>query len=135
MVGLQGCGKSTWVREQLAGTHRVVSKDHWPRARRREARQQRLVVELLTAGWPVVVDNTNPSEIERAPLVAAARQVGVPVRAVFVDTPPEFCAERNDAREGRARVPLVGLLATRRRFRPPTVDEGFDRVDVVRPEG
>ena len=135
MVGLQGCGKSTWVREHLAGTHVVVSKDHWPRARRREARQQRVVAELLAAGARVVVDNTNPSEDERAPLVAAAREAGVPVRAVWIDTPPEICAERNDARQGRARVPLVGVLATRRRFRPPTEAEGFDRVDVVRPEG
>ncbi len=132
MVGLQGCGKSTWVREHLAGTYVVVSKDHWPRAHRREARQRRVVAELLAAGASVVVDNTNPSEAERAPLVAAAREAGVPVRAVWIDTPPEGCAERNEAREGRTRVPLVGLLATRRRFVPPTVAEGFERVDVVR---
>ena len=133
MVGLQGAGKSTWVAEHLAGSHAVVSKDHWPRARRREARQQRVVAELLAAGRSVVVDNTNPSAEERAPLVAAARAAAVPVRAVWVDTPPSVCEERNAAREEGVRVPLVGVLATRRRLRPPTRDEGFDRVDVVRP--
>jgi predicted kinase len=59
------------------------------------------------------------------------------VRAVWVDTPLEQCLARvearNDAREARARVPLVGVLAARSRFRPPTEDEGFDRVDVVAP--
>ncbi|MCW2682624.1 MAG: uncharacterized protein JWP33_537, partial [Blastococcus sp.] len=35
MVGLQGSGTSTWVTRHLAGTHVVVSKDHWPNARRR----------------------------------------------------------------------------------------------------
>ncbi len=35
MVGLQGSGKSTWVREQLSATHVIVSKDHWLRARNR----------------------------------------------------------------------------------------------------
>ncbi|SFO69670.1 AAA domain-containing protein [Geodermatophilus dictyosporus] len=133
MVGLQGAGKSTWVARHLAATHAVVSKDHWPRARRREARQQRVVAELLAAGRSVVVDNTSPSPEERAPLVAAARAAGVPVRAVWVDTPVEDCLARNDAREGRARVPLVGVLAARARLRPPSEDEGFDRVDVVRP--
>jgi predicted kinase len=133
MVGLQGCGKTTWVREHLAGTHAVVSKDHWPRARRREARQQRVIAELLAVGARVVVDNTNPSAADRAPLIAAARAAGVPVRAVWLDTPPELCAERNDAREGRAPVPLVGLLATRSRFEAPTTEEGFDHVDVVGP--
>ena len=135
MVGLQGAGKTTWVARHLAGSHAVVSKDHWPRARRREARQRRVVAELLAAGRSVVVDNTNPSEEDRAPLVAAARAAGVPVRAVWVDTPPEVSGRRNAAREGPARVPLVGVLAARARFRPPTREEGFDRVDVVRSRG
>jgi predicted kinase len=133
MVGLQGCGKSTWVAAHLAATHTVVSKDHWPNARRREARQQRVVAELLAEGRSVVVDNTNPSAEERAPLVAAARAAGVSVRGVWLDTPLPTCLERNDARQGRARVPLVGVLATRARLVPPAVQEGFDRVDVVRP--
>jgi predicted kinase len=121
------------VARHLAGTHAVVSKDHWPRARRREARQRRVVAELLAAGHSVVVDNTAPSAEERAPLIAAARAAGVSVRCIWVDTPLELCLERNEARQGRARVPLVGLYATRGRFVPPTVAEGFDRVDVVRP--
>ncbi|MCW2700236.1 MAG: uncharacterized protein JWQ45_1771 [Blastococcus sp.] len=132
MVGLQGSGKSTWVGTHLAGTHTVVSKDHWPNARRREARQRRVVAELLACAARVVVDNTDASVEERAPLIAAARLAGVPVRAVWIDTPVDVCIRRNDAREGRARVPMVGLLGTRARFVPPRTEEGFDRVDVVR---
>jgi predicted kinase len=135
MVGVQGCGKSTWVAEHLAGTHHVVSKDHWPNARRREARQQRVVARLLAEGRSIVVDNTSPTPEDRAALVAAARAAGVPVRAVWLDTPLALCRERNEAREGRARVPLPGLLGTWTKLVPPTVEEGFDRVDVVRPPG
>jgi predicted kinase len=133
MTGLQGCGKSTWVAGHLAGTHVVVSKDHWPHARRREARQRQVVAELLAEGRSVVVDNTNPSVEDRAPLIAAARAAGVPVRCVWVDTPLQTCLERNEARQGRARVPLVGLYATAGRFAAPSIAEGFDGVEVVRP--
>ncbi|MCW2742541.1 MAG: uncharacterized protein JWR45_2963 [Blastococcus sp.] len=131
MVGLQGSGKTTWVAANLAATHAVVSKDHWPNARRREARQQRVVAELLTEGSSVVVDNTSAAAEDRAPLIAIARAAGVPVRAVFLDTPVEVCLARNDARRGPARVPLVGVLGTRARLAPPTAREGFDRVDVI----
>jgi predicted kinase len=132
MVGLQGSGKSSWVAAHLPATHAVVSKDHWPNARRREARQTRVVRELLAAGRSVVVDGTNPSREGRAALVDLAREAGVPARAVWLDVPLELCLARNAAREGRAQVPEVGLLATRRRLVPPTTAEGFACVDVVR---
>ena len=135
MVGLQGSGKSSWVSSHLTGTHEVVSKDHWPNARRREARQQRIVAELLAAGRSVVVDNTNAAPDDRAALIALARQAGVPVRAVWLDTPLEVCVARNALREGRARVPPAGLFGTRARLVPPSTGEGFHRVDVVRGDG
>jgi predicted kinase len=133
MVGLQGAGKSTWVAGHLAGTHVVVSKDHWPNARRREARLRRVVAEALAEGASVVVDNTNPSPAERAPLVELARAAGVPARAVHLDVPLETCLARNDARTGRARVPLVGVFSTKARLTPPSTAEGFAEVLVVRP--
>jgi predicted kinase len=77
MVGLQGSGKSTWVRTRLAGSHAVVSKDHWPNARRREERQRRVVDELLAGGRDVVVDNTNPGRRRRTPLMESNSASGV----------------------------------------------------------
>ena len=129
-VGLQGAGKSTCYRRHYAATHRLVSKDLWPMGRRREARQQRVLAELLGAGESVVVDNTNPGPAEHAPLLAAGRRHGARLVAVFFDVPLEVCLRRNEAREGRAKVPRVALFATRKRLVPPTLDEGFDAVQV-----
>ena len=132
LVGLQGSGKSTLVQERFRDSHRVVSKDHWPNARHRQARQLRVIEELLAAGHSVVVDNTNPSVDDRAPLVALGQQYGCDTVAVFVDTPLEVCRRRNASRTGRAQVPEVGLRATAQRLTAPTLAEGFDRVEMVK---
>jgi hypothetical protein len=131
MVGLQGSGKTTWVAEHLAGSHVVVSKDHWPNARHREARQRRVVAGLLAEGASVQKDPPAPhcSHARSGPLHAS--RAGVPARAVFVDVPLETCRRRNEARSGRARVPDVGLFSTAARLVPPTTAEGFADVRVV----
>lgn len=134
MVGLPGCGKSTWVKSHLAGTHVVVSRDFWPNDRRKELRQQRAIGAALHAGLDVVVDDANPSPLQRASIVEVARRHGATVRAVYVDAPLEDCLARNAARPGRASVPVAGILATRRRLVPPTREEGFDGVDTVVPQ-
>lgn len=75
------------------------------------------------------MDGTDPPAEERAGLLA----LGAPARAAFPDVPLDVCPARDDAREERARVPLVGLYASAERLVAPTVAEGF--VEVVRYAG
>src|SRR5262249_2223091 len=59
LVGLPGAGKSTFVRSRFPD-HTHVSKDTLPRhARDKQARQDAAIRTSLSAGRPVVVDNTN----------------------------------------------------------------------------
>jgi predicted kinase len=132
MVGLQGAGKSSWVAAHLAGTHVVVSKDHWPNARHREARQRRVVAGLLAEGLSVRKDLPAPHHSQARGGTLQARRAGVPVRAVWLDVPLEVCRQRNEARTGRARVPDVGLYSAAARLVPPSTAEGFTVVQVVR---
>ncbi|MEU3522674.1 ATP-binding protein [Streptomyces sp. NPDC038707] len=136
LVGLQASGKSTFYARCLSDRYELVGKDLFPRgARNKQARQMRLVTEHLAAGRPVAVDNTNPSPGEWDPLIEAARSHGATVTAYWFPPDVPGSLRRNAAREGRARVPDVGLLATLKRLRRPSAADGFDAVYEVRFDG
>lgn len=135
MIGLQASGKTTFYRTTLAETHYQVSKDAFPNARRRQARQLRLIDEALAAGHDVAVDNTNPGVAEWQPIIAVGRSRGA--RIVGYWFPPDLAGSlaRNAARQGRQRVPDVGLYATIARLRQPRPADGFDELCTVRFDG
>ena len=136
-VGLQASGKSTFYRARFAATHDLVSKDLLRRSKHRnkERKQEELIVAALAAGRSVVVDNTNPTAEERAPLIALGRAYGATVAGYYVESRVGASLERNRGREGRARVPDVAIFATAKRLRPPSYTEGFDRLYRVRVAG
>ncbi|SDY88645.1 Predicted kinase [Micromonospora pattaloongensis] len=135
LIGLQASGKSTFTRRLLAPDHVVVSKDAFPHARDRQRRQMRLVAEALAAGRCVAVDNTNPSPREWQPLIEAARAHGAATVGYWFPPDVRGALARNAVREGRARVPDVGLFATLKRLQPPRPADGFDRLYEVRFDG
>lgn len=126
-VGLQGAGKSTWYREHFAMTHALVSKDLLPK-QQKQLRQMQLLTEYLAAGQSVVVDNTNPTIADRAPLIAIGHTYGATLIAYYFDVPFALCLQRNRQRSGLARVPDIALYALNKRFTAPTSAEGFDQV-------
>ncbi|MFC3454968.1 AAA family ATPase [Amycolatopsis speibonae] len=131
LIGLQASGKTTFFRREFADTHVHLSKDNFPNAKRRQSRQLRMLAEALEDGSSVVVDNTNPSAEEWAPLIEVARRHGARVAAYWF--PPDFegSKERNARRKVKTRVPDVGLYATLKRLRRPTAEDGFDELHTV----
>jgi predicted kinase len=137
LVGLQGSGKSTFYRTHYAATHVLVSKDRFRNNRRPQRRQMQLIEQALMEGRSVVVDNTNPTVEDRAPIIALARRYDAEVVGFFLESRLRDCLERNARRSGRERVPDKALFITFSRLRAPTLTEGFDRLNRVRlaPEG
>jgi predicted kinase len=133
LVGLPGAGKSTFFRQRFEQTHAHISKDLLRNNAQPTRRQETLIAEALAAGRDVVVDNTNASRVERAPLLALARRAGARAIAYVFDCHPRDCLARNNERTGRARVPPVAIYATARRLAHPTVEEGFAEVHIVHP--
>jgi predicted kinase len=133
LSGLQGSGKTTFFHARFGATHAHVSRDRFPGARDPRARQGALVAAAARQGRSVVVDNTSPRREDRAGLARLARELGM--RPVLYWFPPDVRGSiaRNAGRAGRARVPVVAVLATAKRLEPPDGSEGFAEVFEVRP--
>ena len=132
LIGLPAAGKTTFYRERLAGTHAHVSKDLMRNTRRPQRRQEQLIEEALAAGRSVVVDNTNPTADVRVPTIRLARKHAARVIGYFFPTDATDALRRNRARTGRDRVPDVAIFAARKKLEPPSLDEGFDQLFIVR---
>jgi predicted kinase len=132
--GIQASGKTTFYRERFLDTHVRISLDLL-RTRRRE----RLLLTACIEGMqPFVIDNTNATVEERARYVVPALAAGFRVVGYFFDADPRAAYERNRLRPGRAAVPAAGLFGTQKRLRPPSLAEGFtrvERVELVEPDG
>lgn len=131
-VGLQASGKTTFYRTRFAMTHVHISKDNFRNASNRERRQQRLLSEALMAAESVVVDNTNATRVQRAPVIGLAREFGATVTGYSFESSVAASLERNSRREGIARVPDVAIYSTVAVLTPPEYEEGFDQLYTVR---
>lgn len=138
LVGLPGAGKTTFYQQQFAATHRHISKDHRPNVRDREALQQQALIEALSAGVSVVIDNTNPAVADRAQIIAIARARGARIIGYFFAVTTREAVARNAGRSGREKVPNVAIFTVPKRLEPPAPAEGFDelfRVSLTRERG
>jgi bifunctional polynucleotide phosphatase/kinase len=133
LVGFPASGKSTFAK-------RVFERNGFFRANNDEsgskAKSMKLAKNALTNGLSVVVDNTNPDADTRAEWIRLARGHGVAhIRCLFFSTPRDVADHLNLFREmrmgGKKRVPGVAFASFAKRFREPSVEEGFDSVTTV----
>lgn len=127
-IGLPASGKTTFYQRRFAATHTHISKDHWPHASRKDARQAELIRQALSAGESVVVDNTSPALADRAQVISIAREFGARVIGYYFSATTREAIGRNRGREGRQRVPDVAIFTKAKRMVAPTLAEGFDEL-------
>ncbi|HEX2910275.1 MAG TPA: AAA family ATPase [Chloroflexia bacterium] len=126
--GIQAAGKSTFYKQRFFDTHLRINLDML-RTRNRERLLLQACIEMKQ---PFVVDNTNPTVVERARYISAAKAAQFRVVGYFFQSNPGESVRRNAERAEKWRVPVAGIYGTAARFEALTFSEGFDALYTVR---
>lgn len=144
MVGLPGCGKSTFIEKYMPDFYRVNldSIHQWlahgtvfDRKNIQLARQiEDLIIEdRLRQGTSVVIDNTNISSKVRSKYFQFAEKYNADVMAVYFVPDLERAISQNQ--QGERKVPEVAIRGMLKNYEMPTYEEGFSLiVNAYNPE-
>jgi predicted kinase len=138
-IGLPGSGKSSWFKRRgvtplSSDLLRTLLFDDTTEQRYQDlvfGTLRSLLRARMVAHMPWnYLDATNLSPRERHGWIKMAREFGYEVHAVFFDVPLEVCTERNQRRQRVVPEDVMQRMAAK--LRPPTFDEGFSKIIVVR---
>jgi predicted kinase len=138
-IGLPGSGKSSWFKR-----HNLVplSSDMVRSLLFDDVREQRfqdlvfsnlrsMLKARLIAKRPMnYVDATNLSPQERQHWIKLAKDYNYEVHAVFFNVPLEVCIERHQRRDRVVPEDVMRRMAAK--LKPPSFDEGFAKITVVK---
>lgn len=148
LMGIQGAGKSQMVADFVTSGYARLNRDIL--GGKLDDLVPRLLQLLASGQKRVVLDNTYPTRMSRAPVVAAAYAQGVPVRCIHLQIPLSEAhvniVLRNLDKYGRllgpedmkvlvkndpTLPPPLALLRWVSTFEPPSLTEGFLSLDVI----
>ncbi|SDA49170.1 ATP-binding protein [Methanobrevibacter millerae] len=129
-IGIQASGKSTFYRRYFSD-YVHVNLD----TLKRRSREKTLLDKCIENGDSFVVDNTNPTIADRQRYFDILKDEDYEIHGYYFKSSIGECLSRNSKREGKARIPDVGVRATYAKLEFPSYDEGFDKLYYVAIDG
>jgi predicted kinase len=130
-IGVQASGKTTFYQRFFFKTNIRINLDML-KTRHRETI---LINACIKAKQPFVVDNTNPTREERRKYIEAMKRGRFKIKGYYFHSLIDESLERNLLRQGRERIPEVGVRATYKKLQLPVYEEGFDELYHVTLKG
>lgn len=127
-IGLQASGKSSFYKQKFADSHIRLNMDML----KTRHREKLLFNACLAAKQSVVIDNTNPTIIDRQRYILPAKNHRFEITGYYFQSNVEKCKQRNSLRQGKSQIPVVGILATAKKLELPSYQEGFDQLYYVK---
>ena len=127
LIGIQASGKTTFCHEYFNGFD-IVSLD-LVKTRKKEERN---IAEVIKIGKNLVIDNTNPTIVERKKYINIAHNNEYKVVGIYFRSSIDECLKRNSERENN--ISLKGILSTAKKLEQPSYAENFDELYYVKIE-
>lgn len=126
-IGIQATGKSTFYNERFFNSHLRISID----LLNTRNKEQKFLDTCFSIQQPFVIDNTNPTRIERRKYIKQAKENKYKVIGYYFQSKIEDSIHRNNNRTGKAKIPEIGIKGTFNKLELPSINEGFDELYYV----
>ncbi|MGE8377221.1 MAG: ATP-binding protein [Sphingobacterium sp.] len=125
--GIQASGKSSFYKENHFNSHVRISMD----LLNTRNKENRFIKTCLETQQAFVVDNTNPTKVERTKYIEIAKAYKYKVIGYYFSSSLESSLERNSMRINKERIPDIGIRGTHKKLQIPALEEGFDKLYYV----
>ena len=146
MCGVPGSGKSTWIQNTFPDIA-PISRD----AIRFEILDERggdyfayenevfekfihQIIGSLVVDEITIADATHLNKKSRAKVLNKVAKFADEIECVWLDTELDTAIERNELREGRARVPRGVIRRMYFSTEEPRLEEGFNKITIIKEE-
>ena len=127
LIGIPASGKSEFYKQNFSDTHVRINLDML----KTRNRERILFDACIATKQSLVVDNTNPLQIDRARYIKKAKDAGFCVIGYYFRSSVADSARRNNLRKGKANIPTKAIAAIMNKMEIPSICEGFDKLYYV----